>query len=90
MASLETAMLFRHILIGLVLAAIAGIVVLRPFIRMLMTPATFSGGGIVADIVFAPLTALLPVPALAGAALLTFARITRAGVVLDDEVKATV
>jgi hypothetical protein len=58
--------------------------------RMLMTPATFSGGGIVADMVFAPLTALLPVPALAGAALLTFARITRAGVVLNDEVKATV
>lgn len=58
--------------------------------RMLMTPATFSGGGIVGDVVFAPLTALLPVPALAGAALLTFARITRVGVVLDDEIKATV
>jgi hypothetical protein len=58
--------------------------------RMLMTPAPFSGGGIVVDIVFAPLTALFPVPALAGAALLTFARITRVGVVLDDEIKATV
>jgi len=32
----------------------------------------------------------LPVPALAGAALLTFARITKIGVVLDDEIKATV
>jgi hypothetical protein len=58
--------------------------------RMLMTPATFSGGAIVGDVVFAPLTALLPVPALASAALLTFARVTQAGVVLDDEIKATV
>jgi len=52
--------------------------------RMLMTPATFSGGGFVVDVVFGPLKALLPVPALAGAALLTFARLTQAGVVLDD------
>jgi hypothetical protein len=58
--------------------------------RMLMTPATFSVGGTVADVVLGPLEALLPVPALAGAALLTFARITRVGVVLDDEIKATV
>ena len=58
--------------------------------RMLMTPATYSGGGTVADVVFGSLTALLPGPALAGAALLTFARITQVGVVLDDEVKATV
>jgi hypothetical protein len=58
--------------------------------RMLMTPATFSVGGIVVDVVVAPLEALLPVPALAGAALLTFARITRVGVVLEDEIKATV
>jgi len=59
--------------------------------RMLMTPAVNSGGGIVADVlVFGPLKALLPVPALVGAALLTFARITQAGVVLDDEIKATV
>jgi hypothetical protein len=59
--------------------------------RMLMTPAPFGGGGIVADILaFGPLKALLPVPVLAGAALLTFARMTRVGVVLDDEIKATV
>jgi len=57
---------------------------------MLMTPATFSGGGTVVDVVFGPLKALWPVPALVAAALLTFARITQAGVVLDDEVKATV
>ncbi len=59
--------------------------------RMLMTPAMYSGAGIAVDVlVSGPLKALLPVPALAGAALLTFARITRIGVVLDDEIKATV
>jgi hypothetical protein len=57
---------------------------------MLMTPATYGGEGIAADVLFGPLKALLPVPALAGAALLTFARITRIGVALDDEIKATV
>jgi hypothetical protein len=58
--------------------------------RMLMTPFTYSGNGVVVDVLFGPLKAMLPVPALAGAALLTFARITKVGVVLDDEIKATV
>jgi hypothetical protein len=59
--------------------------------RMLMTPATYAGGGIAIDIlVAAPLKALLPVPAMIGAALLSFARISRAATVLDEEVKATV
>jgi hypothetical protein len=59
--------------------------------RMLMTPATFSGGEIAIDILaLGALKALLPVPAIAGAALLSFARITQAGVVLDEEIKATV
>jgi hypothetical protein len=59
--------------------------------RMLMTPATFSGGGIMADVLIGgALKALLPVPAIAGAALLSFARITWAGAVLDEEIKATV
>jgi hypothetical protein len=59
--------------------------------RMLVTPGTVGGGDIVADVlILGPIEALLPVPVLVGAALLTFARITRAGVVLDDEVKATV
>ena len=59
--------------------------------RMLMIPATYSGGGIPVDILIAaPLKALLPVPAIAGATLLSFARITRAGAVLDEEIKATV
>jgi hypothetical protein len=59
--------------------------------RMLMTPATYGGSGVVFDVLFfGPLKTLLPVPALAGAALLTFARITKIGAVLDDEIKATV
>lgn len=58
---------------------------------MLMTPATFDAKGIVVDVLAAaPFKALLPVPALAGAALLTFARIIQAGAVMDDEIKATV
>jgi hypothetical protein len=36
------------------------------------------------------LTGLLPVPALAGAALLTLARIIRPGAEMDSEIKATV
>ncbi len=34
--------------------------------------------------------ALLPVPALAGSALLAFARIIKAGALMDDEIKATI
>jgi hypothetical protein len=78
------------VLIGSYLAGALELLGADLLTRMLMTPATFSGGGIVVDIVFGPLNALLLVPALVGAALLTFARITRLGVVLDDEVKATV
>ena len=59
--------------------------------RMLMTPPTYSGAGTAVDVlIYAPLKALLPVPALTGAALLTFARITQAGAVMDEEIKATV
>jgi hypothetical protein len=56
----------------------------------LMTPATFDVNGTVADVLFAPVKALFPVPALAGAALLTFGRMTRAAAVMDEELKATV
>lgn len=59
--------------------------------RMLMTPATYSGAEIVLDVlVLGGLKALLPVAGIAGAALLSFARIISAGVVLDEEIKATV
>ena len=42
------------------------------------------------NLITAPLYALLPVPALAGAALLTFARFIRLGAEMDDEIKGTV
>ena len=42
------------------------------------------------DALTEPVHALLPVPVLAGAALLTFARIIRVGADMDDELKATV
>jgi hypothetical protein len=58
---------------------------------MLITPAPYDSLGIAWNLVlFAPLKALVPVPALAGAALLSFARITRTGAVMDEELKATV
>jgi hypothetical protein len=59
--------------------------------RMLLASGGFAGGAIPVDILaFEPLKALLPWPALAGAALLSFARIVRAGSVLDEEVRAAV
>jgi len=59
--------------------------------RMLLGPPTLGGGGIAVDVLIrAPLVALLPWPALVGAALLSFARITHVGADLDDEVRATV
>jgi hypothetical protein len=58
--------------------------------RMLMTPATFDVTGTVADVLGSGLRALFPVPVLAGAALLTFGRMTRAAAVMDEELKATV
>jgi hypothetical protein len=42
------------------------------------------------SVAFAALLALVPVPALAGAALLTFARIVRVGAAMDDELQGTV
>ena len=63
----------------------------RPAHQNADDPATYSGPGVAVDVlIYAPLRALLPVPALAGAALLTFARITQAGAVMDEEIKATV
>lgn len=57
--------------------------------QMLMTPSGVHS--LAFDVlVFAPIRALVPVPLLIGAALLSFARIIRAGAVLDEEVKATV
>lgn len=59
--------------------------------HLLVTPALFPAGSIVFDVgLRAPIEALLPVPALVGAALLAFSHITRVGVAMDEEIKATV
>jgi hypothetical protein len=58
--------------------------------RMLMTPSTFDINGTVVDVLGSGLRALFPVPVLAGAALLTFGRMTRAAAVMDEELKGTV
>jgi hypothetical protein len=58
---------------------------------MVLTPHPFDAGYLVIDgLVQGPLRALVPVPALAGAALLAFGSITRAGAVMDEELRATV
>jgi hypothetical protein len=48
------------------------------------------GGDLFAELVWGVVRATLPVPVLAGAALLTLARIFRVGVAMDDELKGTV
>jgi hypothetical protein len=59
--------------------------------QMLMTSGTLGAPGIVLDVlVRGPIEALVPVPALVGAALLTFSHITRVGAAMDEEIKATV
>lgn len=60
-------------------------------LQQLMTNSPQAGAGMAIDVlVSGAARALLPIPALAGVALLSFARITRAGVALDEEVRATV
>ncbi len=56
-----------------------------------LAPRPFGGGFIIEDALLrGPLQALVPVPALAGIALLSFASITRTGAVMDEELRATV
>jgi hypothetical protein len=56
-----------------------------------ITPRPFDGWTVVLNALLdGPLRALLPVPALAGVALLSFASMTRAGAVMDEELRATV
>jgi hypothetical protein len=79
------------VIVGSVVAAALGALGTDLLARMLMTPAPWDGHLIVLDVlVSAPLQALVPVPLLAGVTLMCFARIIRAGAVLDEEVKATV
>lgn len=65
-------------------AAVQGFA-LDQLLNTMLTPRDHFG-----DLVSEPVRALLPVPALAGAALLTFARIIRLGADMDDEIKGTV
>ncbi|HEY7918727.1 MAG TPA: DUF2975 domain-containing protein [Streptosporangiaceae bacterium] len=67
-----------------VAAAVQGFA-LDKLLNTMLTPPTAYG-----DAVLGAFHALLPVPVLAGAALLTFARIIRLGAAMDDEIKATV
>jgi hypothetical protein len=91
----RTASLFRQlgwvVVAGSMLAAALSHLGADVLTTMLMTPAPFDVRGIVVDILIgAPLTALVPVPALAGAALLTFGRLTRVAAVMDEELQGTV
>ena len=70
--------------------AVAAAVIQQPALGMLinsmLTRAAESPGSAFGSALYA----LLPVPLLAGAALITFARIIRLGASMDDELKATV
>jgi hypothetical protein len=65
-------------------AAVQGFALDQLLNTMLTPPGSFG------DVISEPIHALVPVPALAGAALLTFARIIRLGAEMDDEIKGTV
>jgi hypothetical protein len=59
--------------------------------HMLVTFDPYSESTIVFEVlVAAPVRALVPVPALVGAALLTFSHVTRVGAAMDEEIRATV
>lgn len=58
---------------------------------ILMTPRVYGPGFIAVDVLIgAPLRALFPAALLAGAGLLSFARIIRLGAAMDEEIRATV
>jgi hypothetical protein len=75
-----------YIVAGAVLAAAVAQLATVLLLDSMVTPRP-EGLGAVA---VAAVRALVPVPALAGAALLTFARIVRLGAAMDDEIKGTV
>jgi len=75
-----------YIIAGSVLAAAIEQLATVLLLDALVAPAP-EGIGAVA---VAALRALVPVPALPGAALLTFARIVRLGAAMDDEIQGTV
>jgi Protein of unknown function (DUF2975) len=79
-------MLGWYILAGSVLAAAIEQLATVLLLGSLVAPPPEGVG----SVAVAALRALVPVPALAGAALLTFARIVRLGAAMDDEIQGTV
>ena len=75
-----------YIIAGSVLAAAIEQLATIVLLDSLLAPAPEEISSVVAE----ALRALIPVPALAGAALLTFARIVRLGAAMDDEIQGTV
>lgn len=75
-----------YIIAGAILAAAIEQLSMVLLFRSLVVPSPEGIG----SVPVAALRALVPVPALAGAALLTFARIVRLGAALDDELAGTV
>lgn len=75
-----------YIVAGAALAAVIEQAVTVLLLSSLVAPSPEGIG----SVAVAALRALLPVPALAGAALLTFARIVRLGAAMDDEIQGTV
>jgi hypothetical protein len=75
-----------YIIAGAVLAAAIEQLAIVLLFNSLVAPPPES----IDSVAFAALRALVPVPALAGAALLTFARIVRLGAAMDDELQGTV
>lgn len=76
----------------LVIAGSAAVAVVQSLAlsQLLHTIVTLQDWSPGLDLAYAVVRALLPIPALAGAALLTFARIILVGADMDDEIKGTV
>jgi hypothetical protein len=72
------------IIAGSVTSALVQGFALDELLNTMITPTSFY------NVITMPFHALLPVAALAGAALLTFARIIRVGAAMDDEIKGTI
>jgi len=75
-----------YIIAGAALAAAIQQLATVLLLRSLVAPPPEEVG----SVALVALRALVPVPALAGAALLTFARIVRLGAAMDDEIQGTV
>ncbi|HZR48755.1 MAG TPA: hypothetical protein VFB06_04480 [Streptosporangiaceae bacterium] len=75
------------IIVGSAAAAVVQSLALSQLLRTIVTLQDWSPG---LDLGIAVVRAVLPIPALAGAALLTFARIIGIGADMDDEIKGTV